>query len=292
MKKTETFDEKNLAMESSLKKWGSFININGIDSYVIEEGNGENIIFINGIAANVYNWRKVFNILKESFHVYSMDFKGSGFSEKPPGEYSIDIFMKQIIDLYDHFGMRQSVIVGNSLGGEVALQLAINYPEKIKALILIDTAGYQENKEITRVLVRLSRYKVMAKILEICTTRKLAKKLVEGALYNDKIIDREMVDAYYKPMRTEGAVDALIELIKDLSYTAFDYSKVRSIESPTLIIWGEEDRWIPVADGYRFHKDIQGSKLVVLKNCGHAPQEEMPEVVSKLITDFINEIIK
>lgn len=280
------FDEKQMAEKSIFNKWGKFIDIDGVETYVVEKGIGENIIFINGILASIYTWRKVLDTVSENFHVYAIDFKGTGFSEKPKGGYSIDICTSQIISLMKYFNIDKAILVGNSLGGEVALNLAIKHSEKINKLILIDSAGYQKNKEITKLLVKLGRFKLVAKLLERCNTKNFVRKIIRWATFNDKIIDRKMVNGYYKPMKTKGAVEAFIELVKNLSYTEFDYEKVKNIEIPTLIIWGKEDKWIPVSDAYRLHRDIKNSKLVILENCGHGPQEEKPEEIVRLIVDF------
>lgn len=292
MKQTVMYYEQELIKESPLREWAKYINIKGSKTFVVEKGEGENIIFSNGIAASVYTWRKVFPILSENFHVYGFDYRGTGLSEKPKEGYSIDIFSKQILNFMDYLEIKKAILVGNSLGGEVTIDFAVKHPERVKGLILLDTAGYQNNKEVTGLLVRLSRCKLAGKLIEGYTSKRFARKIIEWALYNDSIINKDMVNGYYKPMRTKGAFDAFIELVKNLSYTEFEYTIVKSIKVPTLIIWGEEDKWIPVSDAYKFHKDISGSELVILKNCGHAPQEEMPEQVSRIIEKFIYENIK
>jgi pimeloyl-ACP methyl ester carboxylesterase len=291
MKERVMYDEKELLKESPLKNWGKFIKLDVAETFIVENGKGENMIFANGIAAPVYTWRKVMPVLSNSFHVFALDYKGAGFSEKPKDKYSIGLFSKQILALMDYYKMDKAILVGNSLGGEVVLDFAIKYPERVKSLILIDTAGYQYNKEVMGFLTRLSRCRLVGDLLKKHASKKFAKRIIDWAMYNDKLIDKEMVDAYYKPMKTKGAFDAFIELAKNLSYTEFDYGKVKNIIAPTLIIWGEEDNWIPVSDAYKFHKDIKNSELVVLKKCGHAPQEEMPEEVARLIKEFVNKTV-
>lgn len=292
MIEADIYNEKELLKENPLKKWGKFIKLDGFETFIVEMGQGENIIFANGIAASVYTWRKVLPKLGEKYHVYGFDFKGTGFSEKPEIEYSIDVFSKQVLELMDYFKMEKAILVGNSLGGEVVMDFTIKYSQRVKALVLMDTAGYQNNKEITGLLSKLSRYKPVAKFLKKIASKKLARKIIDWATYNETIIDKEMVDGYYKPMKTEGAFESLIKLVRNLSYTEFDYNKVKEIKVPTLIIWGTEDKWMPVSDAHRFHKDIKNSKLVLMTSCGHAPQEETPEKVIDEITKFIDEDIK
>ncbi|MCM8711485.1 alpha/beta hydrolase [Clostridium sp. SYSU_GA19001] len=291
MIKKTIFDEKQMAEKSIFKSCGKFIDFDGegVKNFVVEKGKGKNIIFINGIAACVYTWRAVLDILSREFHVFGVDFKGTGFSDKPEGEYSINVFTNQLVGLMKYFNMDKAVLVGNSLGGEVALDFAVKYPEKVSKLVLIDSAGYMKNKKMMRILVRLSRYKVISSILKKCITRNFIKKIAQWAVFDDKIVDVKMVDSYYKTMNTKGGFSAFIELVKNLSYTEFNYEQVKNIKSSTLIIWGKEDKWIPVSDAFRLHQDIKNSKLVILNDCGHGPQEEKPEKVAELIRDFIND---
>lgn len=284
------YDEKEMAARSIYKKWGKFIEIDGIKTYVVEKGRGINVIFINGLASSVYTWRKLFYRISNDFHAYAIDFKGTGFSEKPKCIYSIKVFTNQILGLMNYYRIDKAVLVGNSLGGEIALDFAFNYPEKVSKLILIDSVGYQKNKGIIKLLVKMSRLKIVYKFLNACISRDFSKKIIQWAIFNDSIIDKNMIEGYHKPMKTRGAISAFIELVKNLSYTEFDYNKVKNIRIPTLIIWGREDKWIPVSDAYRFHRDIKNSKLVILENCGHGPQEEKPEEVAKLVKDFISSI--
>lgn len=289
MNEEKCYSEEKMAESSMFKRYGEFIYLDGVKTYVVHKGTGENIILINGIAASVYTWRKILDKLAENFHVFCVDYKGSGFSEKPERGYSIDIFTNQILGLMKHFNLDKAIMAGNSLGGEIALNLAVKHPDKVSRLILLNSAGYQKGKNITSYLVKLSRFKLTEKVLEKCMSRRLTKKIAELATFNDSIIDKRMVDGYYKPMKTEGGVRAFTELVKNLSYTEFDYKKVRSINIPTLIIWGKEDKVMPVSDAYKFHKDIKNSKLVILENCGHGPQEEKPDEVVRLINDFAHD---
>lgn len=282
------YDEKKLAAESVFKDNGRFINLKGEKTYIVEKGKGDNIILLNGIAASIFTWRHLIDILSREFHVFGIDYSGTGLSEKKERKYSINIFTEQIIDLMNYFNMDKCILVGNSLGGEAALNIAIKYPDMVKGLILIDSAGYQENKEVTKFLVRLSRFKITSRLLNFCMSRKFVKKIIKWGLYNDEIVNYDMVDGYYKPMKTKGGLKAFIDLVKNLSFTEFNYNEVKNIEIPTLIIWGRDDKWIPLSDGYRLKKDIKNSELIIIEDCGHGPQEEKPGYVSLLIKDFIN----
>jgi pimeloyl-ACP methyl ester carboxylesterase len=277
-------------LENVFKGCWKIIKLNEIDTFVVDRGSGENIIFLNGILAWSFTWRKLLDLMPESYHLYALDYSGTGYSEKEQNKNSMDAFTEQVALLMEYFSMKSTVIVGNSLGGEVALNLAIKYPEKVKALILIDTAGYQKNKEITKGLVSLSRFKLTEYILSLLNNEVTARKLIEGALYDETIVDSDMIKGYLKPLKIDGALEAFFDLVKSLDSDEFGYDKVKSIKKPTLIIWGEYDKIIPVEDAHRLNRDIENSKLVVFNRCGHAPQEEMPEKVVKTIDEFLKKL--
>lgn len=282
--------EEESYLKGIFNESGKIINLEGTSTYVLDKGSGENIIFLNGILVWSYTWRKLSALMSKKYHIYTLDFKGTGFSEKTKGEYSIDFFTQQVRELMNYFNIKSAVIVGNSLGGEVAINFTAEYENRVKALVLIDTAGYQANKEITKLLVKLSKLKGTEQLLKLLNTKTFAKKLIQGAFYDESIINEDMVEAYLRPLKREGALEAFIELVKNLDSTEFEYAKVKSIKKPTLIIWGENDKCIPLKDAYKFHEDIKNSKLIILDKCGHAPQEEQPEVVAEAINRFVEEV--
>lgn len=277
-------------LENVFKGYWKIARFNKIDTFVVDRGKGENIIFLNGILAWSFTWRKLLDLMYESYHLYALDYSGTGFSEKEKDKNSVEAFTEQVAFFMEHFKLEKAVIVGNSLGGEVALNFAIKYPEKVRALVLIDTAGYQKNKEITKGLVSLSRFKLTEHMLSIINSEVTAKKLIEGVIYDETIIDSDMIKGYFKPLKMDGALEAFFDLVKSLDTYEFYYEEVKTIKKSTLIIWGENDKIIPVEDAYRLHRDMENSKLVIFEKCGHAPQEEIPEKVAEVIDEFLKKI--
>lgn len=280
-------NNKNLQIPNPYKDCSRYVCLNNNDIFIAEKGKGENMILINGIAASSFTWRKIFYKLSEVFHVIAMDFKGTGFSDKPESKYSISMYTDQLLKLMIIMNLEKAILVGNSLGGEVALDFTVKYPDMVSSLILIDSAGYQENKEITSELVKAGRYKITEIILKLLTTRAFTKGIIKWAVKNHSIIDNNMVEGYYRPLKDTGGTEAFVSLVRNLSYTDFDFTKIKKIKKPSLIIWGKQDKWIPVSDAYKFQKAIKDSKIVILENCGHAPQEEKPEEVLRHIKAFL-----
>lgn len=289
MHRVDYSKEKEYAKKSIYKDCGSFVEIDGVDTFVVDKGKGQVVLLIHGLLASVYTWRKVIDSLAERFRVIAIDLKGCGFSEKPKERYSIDIFSKQIIKFMELYHIDKASLVGNSLGGEIALNAAIKFPEKITKLVLINSAGYKMEKKRSGKLIKISAVPFIDKFLGLCMTKRTIKRIAEYLLYNTDAIDERFVESYYRPLKQNGGMEGLICLCKELSSSEFKYDDVKNINIPTLIMWGEEDKLLKVSDAYNMNKDIKSSKLVVIPKCGHAPQEECPTAVSREIIEFLSD---
>ena len=117
----------------------------------------------------------------------------------------------------------------------------------------------------------------------------MVKWNLKEVFFNDDLITEEQIDAYYTRMCTENILDAKVALARSLNFEADNpyIKRIPGIKNRTLIIWGENDEWIPLESGYKFRKDLSNSTLVIFPECGHIPQEEKPELTAKTIIDFI-----
>jgi pimeloyl-ACP methyl ester carboxylesterase len=108
-------------------------------------------------------------------------------------------------------------------------------------------------------------------------------------MFNDDKVTEEQIDAYFKRMSTENALDAQVVLARSIDFEAMSIhtKRIPEIKNRTLIIWGENDEWIPLESGHTFKRDLLNSKLVILPECGHIPQEEKPEATARTMIDFI-----
>lgn len=264
-----------------------YIDINGLKIYVVEKGEGIPVILIHGLSACVYTWRKIFYPLSKKFHVYAFDLRGCGCSEKPRYDYSIENFTKDLKMFMDYFNIEKAVLIGNSLGGEIGLNMTIKYPDRVSKLVLIDCSGYKMNLKKTNLLVKLARLASMTKLIETFINKTIVKHISTFFFVNKKVIDDEFVNAYYSGFRCNDGVKGFVSLIRNLSYTEFCYEKIMEIQKPTLIIWGDHDRIIPKKDAYNIAHDIRNSKLVIIPNCGHGAQEECSERLVNEINKFI-----
>jgi len=168
----------------------------------------------------------------------------------------------------------------------MAILMALEHPDKTGDIILIDSAGYPIKKPF---IIRMAKMPLAGEITRLFFGRWVVRWNLKEVYFNDDLIPEETIDAYYNRMRTENVLDAKVALARSLDFDAFAPYIIRmpEIKNRTLIIWGENDEWIPLESGYKFSKDLSNSTLVILPECGHIPQEEKPEESAKIIIDFI-----
>lgn len=251
-------------------------------------GTGRDIFLLHGFASSTYTWEKIIPYLtRRGYHVWALDMKGAGWSDKPKGaKYDTFTLMQEVNRWMDVMGLKDVVFAGNSLGGAIAVLMALEHPDKTDRIILIDSAGYPIKKPF---IIRMAKMPLAGEITRLFFGRWVVRWNLKEVYFNDDLIPEETVDAYFNRMRTENVLDAKVALARSIDFDAFTpyIKRISGIKNPTLIIWGENDEWIPLESGYKFSKDLSNSTLVILPECGHIPQEEKPEQTAKIMIDFI-----
>ena len=251
-------------------------------------GAGRDIFLLHGFASSTYTWEKVIPYLTgQGYHVWALDMKGAGWSDKPKdAKYDTFTLMKEVNKWMDVMGLKDVVFVGNSLGGAIAVLMALEHPDKTGQIVLIDSAGYPIKKPF---IIKMAKMPLAGEITKLFFGRWMVGWNLKEVYFNDDLITEETIDAYYNRMRTENVLDAKVALARSIDFDAFTpyINRISEIKNRTLIIWGENDEWIPVESGHKFRKDLSNSTLVILPECGHIPQEEKPEQTAKIMIDFI-----
>ena len=267
--------------------YSHFADIDGVRIHYQEKGTGTPLVLLHGFTSSTYSWKEVFEPLSKHFRVIAVDLKGFGFSGKPDGDYSRRAQAMLVTHLLDYLKVEKAWLCGNSMGGEVALNMALRNPQLVAGLILIDSAGvevpgsgslapgYLLLPVVGRVLTALS-----------LTSDKLVREGLEKSFYDRAKVTDERVANYYRPLKTRGGQLAALRARTQWNLFPIETDLTR-IQAPSLIIWGAEDRLIPLAAGRKMNSLIKDSRLVIFDNCGHLPQEEMPERVVAEITKFI-----
>ena len=267
-----------------------FIDVDGVRVHYQEAGDehAPAMVLIHGFASSTLVWSKVFlNLADAGYRVIALDMLGYGYSAKPRnGEYTIAGQAKLLVRLLDHLGISRAIFVGSSYGGAVAATCALDYPDRVEKLILVGAVN--NNRPLDFTLMRLFGSPVFGDVVSplLIGSRRLLRRRMKR-VYDEHswVLDERRVDARHLPLRAAGTQRAIIRTVR-----GWDAERISSdahlITQPTLLLWGESDREIPLADGERLHEEIPGSRLVVFVNCGHLPHEEYPEAFTNVVTDF------
>lgn len=271
------------------QKNSKFADLGDLKIHYQEFGSGKPLVLIHGYGSSTYSWKDVVEPLAKTNRVIALDLKGFGFSDKPEGDYSRVAQAEVVARFLEKLRIEKAWIAGNSMGGEIAANLAIRHPDKIYGLVLIDSAGIRIPGK-SSVAPWYTTAPVVGPFLTAValTSDGIVKQGLEKSFFDDSLVTSERVAAYSLPLTTRSGQAAAIAARRQFSEGNIE-SKLGSISAPTLLIWGRHDEIIPLDSGERMKRLIPGSELVVLEKCGHVPQEEMPEKVVKLVTEFISE---
>src|SRR5215813_331445 len=269
-----------------------FIDIDGVRVHYQEAGDKSNpaLVLIHGFASSTLVWSKVFlNLAQAGFHVIAVDLLGFGYSGKPRnGEYTIAGQASLLVKLLDRLGIKRARFVGSSYGGAVAATCALDHASRVEKLVLVGTVN--NNEPLRFNLMRLFGSPVFGDVVSpllIGSRRLLRRRMKSGYDRHAWVLDERRVDARHLPLRAASTHRAIIRTVR--GWDAERISRdAHLITQPTLLLWGENDREIPLADGERLHAEIPGSRLIVFLKCGHLPHEEYPEAFTNVVNDFVS----
>ena len=269
-----------------------FVNVDGATVHYQEFGDpgDPTLLLIHGYTASVYVWNTTAPLLADNgFHVIAIDLIGFGYSEKPAWfDYSIPSQARMIARFMDRLGIGRATIVGSSYGAAVAAILALDYAERVEKLVLVDAVCNDRLKD--HPLLRLASIRGIGELVTpfIVDSRRYLRQRMHGTLAkaNHYLIDDDRIDAVMRPLRAADAHHSLLATSRNWSAERVS-EDAHLIRQPTLIVWGEDDTVVPIADGYTLQRSISDSRFVVLRDCGHLAQEERPEIFVDLVCGFL-----
>lgn len=266
-----------------------FMPLMGMQVHYRDEGNMSDslpLVLVHGTSSSLHTWDSITPGLTKSKRVIRFDLPAFGLTgANPTRDYSTSFYNSFIDSLLIKLNVHQYIIGGNSLGGGIAWNQAIAYPEKVKGLILIDASGYPKKNEKGSLGFKLAATPVIGNLLVYLTPESLIRKSLENTYANKNLVNDALVTRYFELLLREGNRKATLDIFRKRMQPTPE--KIKNINVPTLIIWGDEDQLIDVSNAYRFQKDIKGSTLVVIKHSGHVPMEETPAKVERAIAEFL-----
>ena len=289
-------------VETLVARWApppsEFLDLQGQLVHYRDEGPKTDpapIVLLHGTSASLHTWEGWVKALRGQRRVISLDLPAFGLTgpfagpylEKFAGQtYTGAHYARFVLDVLDKLAVPRFVVAGNSLGGEVAWRIAAAAPQRVAALVLVDSAGYAVEGGTIPLGWQIARLPVLGHVLEHLLPRPF---IVQGlaAVYADpKRITEATVDRYYELTLRAGNRAALVQRAQTWSRSE-GVAKVTGVSAPTLVLWGGRDAVLPLALAQRFVADIPGARLQVFDDLGHVPQEEDPARTVAVVQAFL-----
>jgi pimeloyl-ACP methyl ester carboxylesterase len=252
----------------------------GTKIYWDEEGQGDPLLLIMGLGYPSIAWYRTRPVLAKSFRTIGLDNRGVGNSEMPPGPYPIPLMASDAAAVLDAAGVESTHVFGISMGGMIAQEFALQYPQRVRSLVLGCTAPGGPNA------VRAEPDAVQMLMARGSMTREEAAEAALPFIY-DPGTPRNLIDEDMEKRRPwfphPQAYNAQLQGI--LAWEA--YSRLENISAPTLVIHGESDRLVPAGNGKLIAEKIPGAKFVMLPHASHIFTTDQPDAAQREILSFL-----
>ena len=270
-----------------------FMPIMGMNVHYRDQGNSQDsipLVLIHGTSSSLHTWEKVTAILNDSSYgnkrVITLDMPAFGLTgPNPENKYTYENFTEVIDSLLIKLKVNTCMIGGNSLGGGIAWHYTVAHPNKVAKLILIDASGYPKKNEKGSLGFIIAQIPIINNLLLYITPKSLVQKSLEDVYFNKNLMEQSTVTRYHELLLCEGNRNAALSLFKNK--IPQNPELIKTIQTPTLILWGREDGLISVDNVSLFNQDIKNSQVVILDKVGHVPNEEAPKEVADAIYHFI-----
>ena len=289
-----SFGHSDIPLEELKAKYAegsSFIDVNGMEVHYRDEGLASDslpLVLIHGTGSSLHTFDVWAQELSRQHRVIRLDMPAFGLTGPFPNrDYSIAHYVDFLHAFLSELNVDKCILGGNSLGGCIAWNYCIEHPQQVEKLILIDASGYPNKEASTPLAFTLARMPVVNKLICYVTPSFIARKSVENVYADKSKLTDDVAQRYFELTLRKGNRQAFVDRMN----TEMDTSTIKSIKSiqqNTLILWGEEDRLIPLKSAYRFAKDLPKDTLVVLPGSGHVPMEENPLESLDAVFSFLN----
>jgi len=257
-------------------------------------GEGPAVLLIHGITSSSRTWREVMPALAEHYTVIAPDLLGHGRSAKPRGDYSLGAYASGLRDLLVALEIPRATVVGHSLGGGVAMQFAYQFPERVERLVLVDSGGLGGEVSLVLRAATLPGAEYVLPLLASSPLRGAGAALgsVLGRVGLRASADVRGMAEGFESLGDGDARRAFVHTARSVIDPAGQ--RVDATDRlylaehvPSLIVWGEKDRMIPVKHAHEAHANMPGSRLEVFAGAGHFPFNDDPERFAALLLDFL-----
>jgi pimeloyl-ACP methyl ester carboxylesterase len=280
----------DIPFETLKARWADgssrFLPVDGMQVHYRDEGSGPAVVLLHGTSSSLHTWDGWTATLRGRYRVVRFDLPAFGLTGPSPSrDYSIDGYVAAVDQVLLRLGLQRFVLGGNSLGGTIAWQYALAHPDRVRALILVDAGGYPLQGTDPPLAFKLGGWPILPSLLAKLDPRSFVENGVRKSYADASRVRPEIMQRYYELTLRAGNRASFVDRMR--SPRRDDSARIRQVRQPTLILWGAQDRLIPVEAAHTFARDIAGSRVVVYDDLGHIPMEEDPARTATEVERFL-----
>jgi pimeloyl-ACP methyl ester carboxylesterase len=255
-------------------------------AYVKQGSGGTPILLIHGFDSSVLEFRRLLPLLAGNNETWAVDLLGFGFTDRLSGiAYSPSAIQIHLYEFWKSLINQPIILVGASMGGATAINLALSYPELVKKLVLIDSAGLAGGSPLSKLMFPPLDYLAT----QFLSNMKVRDRIARIGYKNQSLASLDALYCSALHLQMPNWHQALIAFTKSGGYSALRFKKISQILQPTLILWGDSDKILGIKDAIRFKRAIPQSTLIWIQDCGHLPHLEQPQITAQNILKFSTE---
>lgn len=268
-----------------------YTELHGARIRYLDEGQGPAVVLIHGYASSLETWATVLPTLRESHRVLALDLKGFGWSDRPPGDYSVEAQARLVLALMDERGIERAAVVAHSYGSSVALTLALLAPDRVRRIALYDAFVYPAQRNT---FFEWADVDGLGEALFGAFYDQRPDERIALAFYDDANLPQALVDAVEAAVRRPGTTAAALAVARGMRLERLE-PRLGTIAAPVLLLWGREDRVTRLSFGERLQNELPDARLRVYPRCGHFPMIEaarpsLRDLVAFLAEDLVAEV--
>jgi pimeloyl-ACP methyl ester carboxylesterase len=290
-----TLETSSSPIKPLILEHSEFCSIDNFDIHYCDEGNkyAHTLLLIHGGGVSLHTYNEWVEILKKDFRVVRLDVPGFGLTSHPdpPVNYSRELWLNCINQFVNQLNLKRFSVIGNSLGGYLAWNYTIAFPEKVHSLILIDPVGYPQKFPL---LLNLATYPLVGDFAKVMMPRFMVKMCLKEVYGNPDLLTDEFIDRSHEIINLPGAKSDFIAILRKMKAKASDPLLgrcIKNIKCPVLIQWGELDSWLPVQLTDKWASDLPGATIIKYPDLGHIPYVEEPYKTAQDARKFLMKIL-
>jgi len=266
-----------------------FMAVDDIVFHYRDEGQGPVLVLLHGVASSLHTWDGWVERLKDRYRIIRVDLPAHGLTGPDPKveRYELGYMVDKLDKFLNKVGVNKIMLAGNSLGGYISWNYALHRPDRVEKLILIDAAGYPQDMPF---IMSFAALPLIGEMSSLMMPRFIVGMNVDAAYGDDSKVSARLVKRYHdltlRPGNRQGLID-VFRTMKEQSKNPHLGDRVKMINTPTLLLWGEEDEWVPLSTMERFREDLPNVKVITYEGVGHMPMEELPVQTARDAADFL-----